>query len=95
MRGCDALVSESGGDASSPGPAAMQTADPILTRDGGVAATLGDGASQLRCACRAGALVLLVAFWFDGGLFTLATAAVFWVLLELSQVRNAECGMKK
>jgi len=32
---------------------------------------------------RAGALALLVAFWFDGGLFTLATASVFWVLLEL------------
>jgi|SRR5665213_1404726 len=34
-------------------------------------------------ACRAGALALLVAFWFYGGLFTLATAAVFWILLEL------------
>jgi hypothetical protein len=45
-------------------------------------------------ACRAGALAMLVAFWFDGGLFTLATAAVFWVLLELSQVRNAECGVR-
>jgi len=39
-------------------------------------------------ACRAGALAMLVAFWFDGGLFTLATAVVFWVLLELSQMRN-------
>jgi hypothetical protein len=36
-------------------------------------------------ACRAGALTLLVAFWFDGGLFKLATAAVFWVLLELGR----------
>jgi len=44
-------------------------------------------------ACRAGAVMLLVAFWFDGGLFTLATASVFWILLELSQVRNAECGV--
>lgn len=33
--------------------------------------------------CRAGALIMLVAFWFDGGLFTLATASVFWILLEL------------
>jgi predicted phage tail protein len=32
---------------------------------------------------RAGALVLLVAFWFDGGLFDLVTASVFWILLEL------------
>src|ERR1019366_421744 len=33
-------------------------------------------------ACRAGALTMLVAFWFDGGLFDLPTAAVFWILLE-------------
>jgi len=38
--------------------------------------------------CRAGAMVLLVAFWFDGGLFHLATAAVFWVLLELGADRS-------
>jgi prepilin-type N-terminal cleavage/methylation domain-containing protein/prepilin-type processing-associated H-X9-DG protein len=36
-----------------------------------------------KVACRAGALVCLVAFWFDGGLFKLATASVFWILLEL------------
>ena len=58
----------------------------------------------LPAICRAGALAMLVAFWFDGGLFTLATAAVFWILLELSQMRNppslcygatsAECGMR-
>jgi prepilin-type N-terminal cleavage/methylation domain-containing protein len=39
-------------------------------------------------ACRAGAIVLLVAFWFDGGLFDLPTAAVFWVLLELGAMRG-------
>jgi len=39
-------------------------------------------------ACRAGALALLVAFWFDGGLFTLATASVFWILLELGSERQ-------
>jgi O-antigen ligase len=33
--------------------------------------------------CRAGAWALLVAFWFDGGLFNLPTASVFWILLEL------------
>jgi hypothetical protein len=42
----------------------------------------------LRCACRAGALVMLVAFWFDGGLFKLATASVFWILLELGSERQ-------
>jgi O-antigen ligase len=38
---------------------------------------------RIKTACRAGAVVLLVAFWFDGGLFTLATASMFWILLEL------------
>ncbi len=47
----------------------------------------------IKAACRAGALAMLVAFWFDGGLFTLATAAVFWVLLELGK-ENAEGRMK-
>jgi len=51
-------------------------------------------------ACRAGAIVLLVAFWFDGGLFDLPTAAVFWMLLELGKSngegrwKNAETGQK-
>ena len=53
-------------------------------------------------ACRAGALSMLVAFWFDGGLFKLATAAVFWILLELGSERqklktemlNAESGRR-
>jgi O-antigen ligase len=39
--------------------------------------------SRIKTACRAGALVFVVAFWFDGGLFDLPTAALFWVLLEL------------
>jgi hypothetical protein len=47
----------------------------------------------LQAACRAGAVAMLVAFWFDGGLFVLPTAAVFWVLLELGQSRSAECGV--
>ena len=33
-----------------------------------------------------GAIVLLVGFWFDGGLFKLATASTFWILLELGWV---------
>lgn len=51
--------------------------------------------ASLRVACRAGALVLAVAFWFNGGLFILATASVFWILLELgaeTQKRNAASG---
>ena len=36
-------------------------------------------------ACRAGALALAVEFWFDGGLFTIETATVFWILLEFGK----------
>jgi len=39
----------------------------------------------LKAVCRAGALVLAVGFWFDGGLFKLPTAATFWILLELGR----------
>ena len=39
----------------------------------------------LSTVCRAAALVLLVGFWLDGGLFKLPTAATFWVLLELGR----------
>jgi putative inorganic carbon (HCO3(-)) transporter len=47
-------------------------------------------AGRIQVACRASVMVLLVAFWFDGGLFKLPTAALFWVLLELgsSSVRT-------
>jgi hypothetical protein len=40
--------------------------------------------------CRAGAVVLLVGFWFDGGLFKLATGATFWILLELGRADTDE-----
>lgn len=40
--------------------------------------------------CHAGAIVLLVGFWFDGGLFKLPTAATFWILLELGSVQDRE-----
>jgi hypothetical protein len=34
--------------------------------------------------------MLLVAFWFDGGLFDLPTAVVFWILLELGAISKAD-----
>jgi len=37
-------------------------------------------------AAAAGVMVLLVGFWFDGGLFKLPTAVVFWMLLELARI---------
>jgi len=36
--------------------------------------------------CRAGALVLAIGFWFDGGLLELGTTSAFWVLLELGRL---------
>ncbi len=57
---------------------------------GGTSGKPAGGTPALRCACRAGALSMLVAFWFDGGLFTLATGSVFWILLELGSVQNHE-----
>lgn len=44
--------------------------------------------STLVYASRAAALAMLVGFWFDGGLFRLATAALFWVLLELGKAEG-------
>ncbi len=44
----------------------------------------------LSMTCRAGAIVLLVGFWFDGGLFKLPTAATFWIFLELGSVGSAQ-----
>jgi O-antigen ligase len=44
-----------------------------------------DDGRWLRVTCRAGAIVLLVGFFFDGGLLQLATGATFWILLELGK----------
>lgn len=40
--------------------------------------------------CRAGAIALLAMFWFDGGLFELPTACIFWTLLELGNPPTAK-----
>jgi O-antigen ligase len=48
------------------------------------------GGDWLKAACRAGTVVLLVGFWFDGGLFKLATGATFWILLELGRMGDHE-----
>lgn len=49
---------------------------------GGQAEREGNDGS-LPFVCRAGGIVLLVGFWFDGGLFKLATSSLFWILLAL------------
>lgn len=48
----------------------------------------------LPAICRAGTIVLLVGFWFDGGLFKLPTAASFWILLELGAVKSPQKAAK-
>ena len=40
--------------------------------------------------CRGSSIVFLVGFWLDGGLFILALALVFWMLMELSRLEPAE-----
>jgi len=44
----------------------------------------------LRAACLSSALVLIVAFWFDAGLFSLPTSMLFWLLLELGVKQEAK-----
>ena len=57
--------------------------------DGGIPPIdLRPPASDLwQAICRAGAIVLAVGFWFDGGLFELPIAATFWILLGLGAAR--------
>jgi O-antigen ligase/polysaccharide polymerase Wzy-like membrane protein len=50
---------------------------------------LGNEEGRIQAACRAGAIALLVGFWFDGGLFKLTTASMFWIFLELGRVDRA------
>lgn len=80
------------------GPAAGDDQSPIADRRLGNAELAFQRAREewLRATCRAGAIVLLVGFWFDGGLFKLPTATVFWILIELGredgkQMLKAEC----
>jgi uncharacterized membrane protein YsdA (DUF1294 family) len=47
-------------------------------------------ADWLKSVCYSGAIVLLVGFWFDGGLFKLPTAATFWILLELGAAEPSQ-----
>ncbi len=65
---------------------------PPVEIPGGTPGELAGETPVLRYACRAGAIVLLVEFWFDGGLFTLSTASVFWILLELGVAWNVDSG---
>jgi hypothetical protein len=52
------------------------------------------GADWFSTVCRAGVIVLLIGFWFDGGLFKLPTAATFWILLELGRRDMSEAGAR-
>jgi O-antigen ligase len=43
------------------------------------------GGSPAQKICRAGAMAMLIGFWFDGGIFQWPTACFFWVLIELGR----------
>jgi hypothetical protein len=45
---------------------------------------------KIETACRAAVLAMLLEFWFDGGLFKIATASLFWILLELGSAYRYE-----
>ncbi|MBA4146772.1 MAG: monofunctional biosynthetic peptidoglycan transglycosylase [Verrucomicrobia bacterium] len=44
---------------------------------------------------QAGAIVFVVGFWFDGGLFQMATAVPFWLLLQMHALRSKGVGEKE
>jgi O-antigen ligase len=44
-------------------------------------------AAPLQLAFTGAAIVLAIAFWFDGGLFKLSLAAVFWICFRLCYLR--------
>jgi hypothetical protein len=45
-----------------------------------------DQTTLIQTTCHASVIVLLVGFFFDGGLFKVALAVPFWILLELGRV---------
>jgi hypothetical protein len=49
----------------------------------------------LQTTFRAGAIVLLVGFFFDGALFKLPTGALFWILLELGRIDICRAGAQR
>ncbi|HET7626152.1 MAG TPA: O-antigen ligase family protein [Verrucomicrobiae bacterium] len=69
---------------TAPGAGALPGAGP-KTQNAKLETKHSPPSDWLSATCRAGALILAIGFWFDGGLFKLATASVFWILLELGQ----------
>jgi hypothetical protein len=68
--------------------AGLQTSDLSLPTSTGVAPVPSPDTRHPSLApiCVGGALVLLLGFWFDGGMFKLPTVVVFWVLIELARI---------
>ena len=46
----------------------------------------------LKVPCHAGVMVLLVGFWFHGGLFHFSSTTLFWILLELGYQTDTRFG---
>ena len=69
-----------------PGPLPSAERGSVLVSPTSATLDFGPETPALAPACCAAALVLLIGFWFDGGLFKLAASAVFWLLLGLANV---------
>jgi len=75
-------------DLRPPSPAPARSREGTAREDARPTATLDFGLWTLdttQVACHAAVVAMLVEFWFDGGLFELPTATVFWILLELGR----------
>jgi hypothetical protein len=75
--GWESPMQPAGAQAATPGAGAL----PVPTEPASRAAQ----DEWLKATCRAAVVVLLVGFWFDGGLFKWALAVPFWLLLEMGR----------
>lgn len=67
-------------------PAAITTKESVLLPPDDAAISILDSGSRWQnSTCQSAVIVLLVGFWFDGGLFHLALALPFWLLVEAAQ----------
>ena len=63
---------------------------------GSLAAVPAESKSNMLCKewqslpCRGGVIVLLIGFWLEQGLFWVALAVPFWILLELARLDEGQ-----
>jgi hypothetical protein len=81
MPGWEAPMQTAGAQSATPGAGVL----PDPTAQAGSLRYVGGQDEWLKTTCRAAVVVLLVGFWFDGGLFKWALAVPFWLLLEMGR----------